>query len=96
VNGPYTFYYGFRGGSAYSSDSVDFLKIAKACSYKASYHTKTATGLTKIMKHLRLKTGPILIVVKVSAISRENLGRPTSGPKENKNNFINFIKTNGS
>ena len=36
--------------------------------------------------------GPCLLEIIVNKGARKDLGRPTISPKENKNNFINFLK----
>lgn len=46
------------------------------------------------MKQLPKLCGPVLLEIKVKIDSRENLGRPTTTPIENKEHFMDFLKIN--
>ena len=82
------------GGQKTVSDTVDFEKIALACGYNEAVTVKTKTDLKKVIKKSKLTKGPKLIVVKVKKGSRKDLGRPTTSPIENKENFMRFLRGN--
>ena len=82
------------GGQKTVSDTVDFEKIALACGYNQAITVKTKADLKKVIKKSRLTKGPKLIVVKVKKGSRKDLGRPTTSPIENKENFMRFLRGN--
>ena len=44
------------------------------------------------MKRIQDMDGPVLLEIKVRIDSRDNLGRPTTSPKENKEHFMNYLK----
>jgi phosphonopyruvate decarboxylase len=80
------------GGQPTFGFEIDFTAIAKACGYKAVLETENETDLADKIKIMKEIDGPVLLEVKVRTGSRKNLGRPTSTPAENKNNFIRFVK----
>lgn len=82
------------GGQKTVSDTVDFEKIALACGYNEAVTVKTKADLKKAIKKSKLIKGPRLIVVKVKKGSRKDLGRPTTSPIENKENFMRFLRGN--
>ena len=43
------------------------------------------------MKNIPSMVGPALLEIKVKIESRENLGRPSTTPIENKECFMNFV-----
>jgi len=80
------------GGQTTVSKTVDFKKIAVACGYKNVKTVEKKKDLTKAIKNIFSIKGPNMIIVNVKKGSRENLGRPTTTPKENKDSFMQYIK----
>ena len=60
--------------------------------YKNIYSCKDEEHLVSKMNLLIKESGPNFLEVKVKPGSRKNLGRPTINPKENKKDFMNFVK----
>jgi phosphonopyruvate decarboxylase len=80
------------GGQKTVSGTVDFEKIALACDYKNVICVEHKIDLKQAIKKIISLDGPNMIIVKVNKGSRKNLGRPTTTPQENKEQFMKFIK----
>ena len=74
------------------SDTVSFEGIAKNCGYKRVESAETKEEIAEILHDFRKSKNLKLLVIKSSPGSRPNLGRPTTTPIENKNNFMKAIK----
>ena len=80
--------YDSTGGQPTTANKVDFQKIALGCSYKSAVTVKTKTELINEVNNLRHLKGPHMIIVKAKKGSREDLGRPTKTPIENREEFM--------
>lgn len=80
------------GGQPTVASSINFGQIALGCGYKCTYNAKNLEELDKILLDIEGKQGPILIEVKSAIGSRENLGRPTSTPIDNKLEIMKYIR----
>jgi phosphonopyruvate decarboxylase len=78
------------GGQPSFAFDLDIPAIAKSCGYKSTMSVSTEEDLLTCLEADR--TGSTLIEIKVSIDSRDDLGRPTTTPKENKVDFMNFIQ----
>lgn len=67
---------------------IDMPAVAKACGYAAAYRAETADEIRAAMQQMQTAEGPALLEIKVKIDSRDNLGRPTTTPAENKNSFM--------
>ena len=79
------------GGQPTAGFQIDIPAIAKACGYKISL---TAVNEIQIMEEfckLKQSKGPALLEIRVNKGARDDLGRPTKGPVENKKHFMNFL-----
>lgn len=85
------FSYESVGGQPTAAISMDILAIARACGYNKVLRVSDANKLKRALKDFKKTTGPALLEVVVKKGSRDNLGRPTLSPVENKNLFMNFI-----
>ncbi len=79
------------GGQPTVSDTLDFVKIALSCGYSEANSVKTKGELEQEINKIKEKRGPSLLVIKVNKGARNNLGRPTTTPIENKNTFMKFL-----
>ncbi len=86
------FSYDSTGGQQTNSKSVDFEKIALACSYKNVKTVESKNDLINFINEIKSLDGPKMIVVKINKGARSNLGRPTSTPIENKERFMEFLE----
>jgi phosphonopyruvate decarboxylase len=83
--------YDSTGGQPTISSSVDFKEIALACSYKNAEEVQTRQELVENIIKMRGEKGPSLLIVKVNKGARKDLGRPTTTPIENKEEFMRFL-----
>ncbi len=81
------------GGYPTVAESINLNQIALACGYRGAYSAKNLTELDEVLRKINGKQGPTLIEVKSAIGSRENLGRPTNTPIENKTLFMEYLKT---
>ncbi len=79
------------GGQPTVSSTVNFEKIALACGYRHSVTVKTKDAFIENVKELSNREGPLLIVIKVAKGARNDLGRPTTSPLQNKEEFMGFM-----
>lgn len=79
------------GGQPTVSNSLSFNKLALASGYKSAVVVDTKDALLRELK--QLKEGPAMIIIKIDKGSRENLGRPTIQPQENKLAFMKNLRT---
>ena len=80
------------GGLSTAGFNIDIPEIAKACGYKHTYEAKTSNDVRKKLKILKSADGPSLLEIKVKKGARDDLGRPTCKPKENKAGFMEFMR----
>ena len=80
------------GGQDTVGLQIDIPSIAKACGYKSVYSCSTKEELKKYAELIKSENGPVLLEIKVRKGAREDLGRPTKTPIENKNGFMEFLK----
>lgn len=79
------------GGQPTAALSIDIPAIAQACGYKKTFQASDERGLRRSMDGLKKSTGPALLEVLIRQGSRQDLGRPTVSPKENKKAFMDFL-----
>lgn len=80
------------GGQPTVGFQLDIPAIARACGYFAVYSVSTYEEIKQALQILSEIEGPALVEIRVKIDSRENLGRPTTTPVENRRNFIDFLK----
>lgn len=81
------------GGMPTVADKVDLVTIAKGCGYQNVVSVADGAKLDKELKQAKIRNQLTFIEVKCAIGAREDLGRPTSTPIENRLNFMNFIKS---
>lgn len=81
------------GGMPTVASSVDLVAIAKACGYPNAVCVDTFEDLDRELEVAKNKNEMSLIEVKCSIGSRDDLGRPTTTALENKNNFMEYLKS---
>ncbi len=80
------------GGQSTAAKHVDLSAIVKATGISQIFKANTAIELKSKINVFMECDGPSFIEVKVSPGSRENLGRPTIKPSDNKEKFMKFLK----
>ena len=81
------------GGMPTVAGSIDLVKIALACGYANAVCVDNFDDLDKELEAAKNRNELSLIEVKCSIGAREDLGRPTTTALENKQNFMEYLKT---
>lgn len=79
------------GGQPTVMSKVDICKIAEGCGYPKCISVSTFEELDKYLNEVKNSNVLSLIEVKCAIGARENLGRPTTSAKENKEGFMIFL-----
>lgn len=79
------------GGQPTVGLQLDIPAMVKACGYKSASIATNKEDIISFMKNIPSMVGPALLEIKVKIESRENLGRPSTTPIENKECFMNFV-----
>lgn len=80
------------GGQPTVAFEVDFAQIAKASGYTMVESTHKKTEIRKKLEEVINHRGRAFLEIKVSKGARNDLGRPTVSPKDNKIAFQKFLK----
>ena len=81
------------GGMPTVAEKIDLVAIAKACGYPNAVSVDTFEKLDEALQNAKSKNELALIEVKCSIGARDDLGRPTTTALENKQNFMNYLKS---
>lgn len=81
------------GGMPTVASNIDLVAIAKACGYPSAVCVDNFDDLDKELEIAKQKKELSMIEVKCSIGARDNLGRPTTTALENKENFMNYIRS---
>jgi phosphonopyruvate decarboxylase len=76
------------GGQPTVAGNVDFAALSKASGYRAYQVAANANELKSRWHQLTAQPGPVLLEVKISTGSREDLGRPAGAAEDNKRAFM--------
>lgn len=76
------------GGQPTAADRIDFNAIAKACGYAYYHQAIDSKTLADCWKSIQCQIGPILLEIKICLGSRNDLGRPSFTPEQNKFSFM--------
>ena len=80
------------GGQETSAKFIDIAALVKANGYQNMFFTDKQVELKSRINDLFNRKGPNFLEVLVKPGSRNNLGRPTIKPKDNKRTFMDFVK----
>lgn len=80
------------GGQPTLGFEIDICAIARSCGYSDALSISTQEEMEELAEKINDLTGPVLIELRVGIDSRDNLGRPTSTPIENKQMFMQNLK----
>lgn len=80
------------GGQPTVGFEIDFPEIAKASGYTLVESASEVGDIKNKLKAIIRHKGRAFLELKVNKGAREDLGRPTKTPKENKNAFQQFLK----
>jgi phosphonopyruvate decarboxylase len=80
------------GGQPTAGLAIHIPQIAKACGYRLAL---TASSIEEVQKNFRVLSqsgGPSLLEIRIKPGARKNLGRPTTTPHHNKEQFMDFLQ----
>jgi len=80
------------GGQPTVGLNIDIPGIAIANNYKSAMSVSTSQDLKDVFRNIEEDDCPVLIEVKVKIGSRDDLGRPTIQPVDNKNAFMKNLE----
>lgn len=81
------------GGMPTVAGEIDLVAIAKACGYAYAVCVNNFDDLDRELAAARQRRELTLIEAKCAIGAREDLGRPTTTALENKQNFMDYLKT---
>ena len=81
------------GGMPTVASKIDMVAIAKACGYFNAVCVDNFEALDKALNQAKTDNTLTFIEVKCAIGARADLGRPTTTAIENKNNFMEYLKT---
>ncbi|MBO6164608.1 MAG: phosphonopyruvate decarboxylase [Lachnospiraceae bacterium] len=81
------------GGMPTAAAHIDVVKAALACGYPKAVSVDTFQALDAALAEAASETGLRLIEVKCSIGARADLGRPTTTALENKQHFMEYLKS---
>ena len=76
------------GGMPTVAESIDFVSVAKGCGYKSAVSVDSFDALDAALERAKNASGLALIEVKCSIGARDDLGRPTTTARQNKEAFM--------
>ncbi|MCR5016117.1 MAG: phosphonopyruvate decarboxylase [Ruminococcus sp.] len=81
------------GGMPTVAAKIDLVAIAKACGYPNAVCVDSFEALDRELEAAKSRNELSFIEVKCSIGARDDLGRPTTTALENKQNFMDYLKT---
>lgn len=81
------------GGQPTVGFKINLTTIAASTGYKNTICVSTESDLLEQIANLQRLEGPIFLEVRVRKGARKDLGRPTTSPLENKNSFMEFLRS---
>jgi len=80
------------GGQPTIGFDISFGDIAKSFNYNKVFKIEKLKDFDQVFEDFQKAKGPCLLEILVNKGARKDLGRPTVTPKDNKNDFMSFIK----
>ena len=80
------------GGMPTAAGGLDLPEIARACGYPRALAAETPEALEAALAEIAERRELCLLEVRCAIGAREDLGRPTTGPQENKRAFMENLK----
>ena len=80
------------GGQKTAAKELDMTAIVEAMGITGIYKAETASDLKTQFPDFKTCVGPSFLEVKIRPGSREDLGRPTIKPADNKEDFMKFLE----
>ena len=81
-----------EGGLPTAIGKIRLTRLAEACGYRYAALAETEETLREELCGFRDRKGPAFLEIRAAIGAREELGRPTTTPKENKEDFTAFLR----
>lgn len=81
------------GGLPTVMSEIDIEKLVLSCGYNNVYHASSLDELKNVLDDFVSADGPVFLNIDVNIESRKDLGRPTTTPIENKNDFMKKLRS---
>ncbi len=82
------------GGQPTVGFNIDMPKAAESVGYAHTLRADDPEDIKSALQKARQLTGPIFVELRVNKGAREDLGRPTTTPKQNRDAFMKFVQEN--
>lgn len=80
------------GGLPTIMSDINISELVTSCGYAKVFHAGNLDELTDVLPEFVKSVGPVFLNIDVDISSRKDLGRPTTTPIENKNDFMKKLK----
>ncbi len=80
------------GGQPSVGFEIDFQKIVEGCGYKQTHLVENEAQLDQVWDTFASQEGPTMLEVRTTKESRDDLGRPTTTPVMNKEDYMKNLK----
>lgn len=80
------------GGQPTIGFKINFCAIADACGYRRTFTACNSDEIKTTLSEIKKENGPLFLEIRTSPENRQDIGRPTSSPIENKTDFMKFLK----
>ena len=74
------------------ASKIDLVGVAKACGYPYAVKVDNLSDLDKALSAAKVRSGLSFLEVACAIGARENLGRPTNIPVDNKKMFMSYLR----
>ena len=81
------------GGMPVCSGALNIGDLARASGYPYVFYADSPDGLSSVLTELNDCGGPVLLEVRCACGARQDLGRPTTTPLQNRDAFMDFIRS---
>ena len=79
------------GGQPTAAKHVNLYKLAENCGYKSYAKLEEKSEIEEVFKELLISDGPHFLEILVKKGHRDDLGRPTTSPQENKKKLMGSL-----
>ena len=80
------------GGLPTVMSNIDINNLILSCKYENVFNASNSEELKEILPKFLSSNGPVFLNINVDISSRKDLGRPTTPPIENKNDFMKKLQ----
>ena len=80
------------GGQETAAKDVDLSAVVKAMGTDKMFQAESLSEIKSIIAEFLSCPGPSFLEIKICPGSRDDLGRPTIKPVDNKENFMKFLE----